>query len=37
MDVVSFESRIDGAGGEHICTARSTFVAFDPSSRGIPA
>jgi acyl dehydratase len=36
-DVVSFESRIDGAGGEHICTARSTFVAFDPSSRGIPA
>jgi acyl dehydratase len=37
-DVVTFESRITGAGGEHICTARSTFVAFDPSGRAeVPA
>jgi acyl dehydratase len=36
-DVVTFESRIEGAGGEHVCTARSTFVAFDPANRGIPA
>jgi acyl dehydratase len=32
-DVISFESRIDGTAGEHICTARSTFVMFDPSKK----
>jgi acyl dehydratase len=38
-DVISFESRIEAAGGEHVCTARSTFVAFDPDGRAgaVPA
>jgi acyl dehydratase len=36
-DVISFESRIEAAGGEHVCTARSTFVAFDPDNRGAAA
>ncbi|ETK36541.1 FAS1-like dehydratase domain-containing protein [Microbispora sp. ATCC PTA-5024] len=36
-DVITFESRIDAGGDEHVCTAKSTFVMFDPERKGEPA
>jgi acyl dehydratase len=31
-DVVSYESRVTGQGGEHICTGRSVFVIYGAQS-----
>ncbi|MCT9930521.1 MaoC family dehydratase N-terminal domain-containing protein [Planotetraspora sp. A-T 1434] len=31
-DVVSYESRVTGRGGDHICTGRSIFVVFEEGS-----
>jgi acyl dehydratase len=31
--VITFESRVEGAGGEHICTTRSIFIIFDPDRK----